>query len=326
MKKSIVILVLLIASVAYSQYDGYDTYDDCGREGYETADPSTPTVENVEIEQTESSFYNSDGNIGIGTEMILSQDMKYFNLPINFRIRKIKGFTFQSYIPVIFSKTVGNESAGGVGDITIGGAYWINNFLSLDGYLFKASASITLPTGDDEKTVNYISIPLGTGAFGFVASAGINGKIFGGNVSSGIHYKINTPTETVSIYAWNDSKTTTKTRNGNSLTINGSFKYPLPQNLFITGATQFNFSGKGHYEIETIDSSGVSTYNFENDLSSESLFIWKLSTEVEYKFLQFGMISNYINSVYLKMRFPILVSDDRIDKELTFALGLRKYF
>ncbi len=92
MKKSIVILVLLIASIAYSG-DDY-CYDDCGREGYETADPSTPTVENVEIEQTESSFYNSDGNIGIGTEMILSQDMKYFNLPINFRIRKIKGFTF----------------------------------------------------------------------------------------------------------------------------------------------------------------------------------------------------------------------------------------
>ena len=295
MKNIVVLIMLLIASFAYSQ-----SWEGEGR--HETADPSTPTRENVEIEQTESSFFMSNQSVGIGTEMILSQNMKYLNLPINFRIRKLGNFTFQSYIPIIFSKTVGNEKAGGIGDITIGGSYWINNFLSLDGYLFKVAASITLPTGDDEKVVNNTPIALGTGTFGFVGSAGINGRIFGGNVSSGIHYKINTPSEIVTNNTWNDFKTTTKTRNGNSLTVNGSFKHSLPvQNLYISGATQFDITGKGHREIKTKDTTGTVIYSFEDDLSSENLFIWKLSMEVEYKFQEFGVISDYVNSVYLKI-------------------------
>lgn len=321
MKKIVMLFMLLIVSFAYSQ-----EWEE-GRN--ETNDPSTPTRENVEIEQTESSFYMSDQNVGVGTEMILSQNMKYFNLPINFRIKKIAGFTFQSYIPIIFSKTVGSESARGIGDITIGGAYWINNFLSLDGYLFKAAMSITLPTGNDTNTVNNISIPLGTGTYGFVGSAGINGNLFGGSMNTGIHYKINTPTETVIVNTWDNSKTTTNIRNGNSLTINGSFKHLLPvQNLYISGATQFDITGKGHVEIETKDSTGtiIPARSSEDDLSTENLFIWKLSTEVEYKFLQFGTMSSFLNSVYLKIRYPIIISNEFMDKEITFALGLRKYF
>jgi len=319
MKKIVMFFMLLIVSFAYSQ----EWEEGSG----ETNDPSTPTRENVEIEQTESSFYMSDQSVGVGTEMIISQDMKYFNLPINFRIKKIAGFTFQSYIPIILSKTVGSESARGIGDITIGGAYWIDNFLSLDGYLFKAAVSITLPTGNNENTVNYISIPLGTGTYGFVGSAGINGNLFGSSMNAGIHYKVNTQTETVTVNTWDNSKTTINTRNGNSLTINGSFKHSLPvQNLYISGATQFDITGKGHVKTETKDITGTVTFSNEYDLSSENLFIWKLSTEVEYKFLQFGTMSSFLNSVYLKIRYPIVISNEFMDKEITFALGLRKYF
>jgi hypothetical protein len=81
MKKIVMFFMLLIVSFAYSQ-----EWEE-GRN--KTNDPSTPTTENVEIEQTESSFYMSDQSVGVGAEMILSQDMKYFNLPINFRIKKI---------------------------------------------------------------------------------------------------------------------------------------------------------------------------------------------------------------------------------------------
>jgi hypothetical protein len=147
--------------------------------------------------------------------------------------------------------------------------------------------SITLPTGNDTNTVNDIPIPLGTGTYGFVGSAGINGNLFGGSMNTGIHYKINTPTETVIVNTFDNSKTTTNIRNGNSLTINGSFKHSLPV---------------------------------------QNLYIWKLSTEVEYKFLQFGTMSSFLNSVYLKIRYPIVISNEFIDKEITFALGLRKYF
>ncbi|MEA1987489.1 MAG: hypothetical protein U9N76_08390 [Candidatus Marinimicrobia bacterium] len=310
MKKVVVFFMLLIVSFAYSQ-------ESEGHYG-----ESTSSTNNVEIGQVESAFYNSDANVGIGTEMVLSQNIKFMNLPINFRIRKLGNFTFQSYIPIIFKKEVGNEKAGGLGDISIGGSYWMNVF---NDYLFKSSISVSLPTGDDEKTVNGTPIALGSGSFGFVANTGLNGYIGDGKLSTDLNYIINTPNTTTSENSVTHAITETKRRAGNSISFNGSYKHPLPiQNLYISGATQFNLNGKGHFERVIKDSNGVEFFSTEGDY--DNIFSWKLSTEVEYQFAQFGMLYGIINSVYFKVRYPVLYNVTYIDKEVTFALGVKKNF
>lgn len=115
----------------------------------------------------------SGEKIGINTYVDVTENMKAGVLTPFYRFSP--KFAAKAHVPLIWSRKLnyfGFEAEGkGLGDITLDGEY--THALSTPGALLRFSASVKLPTGDDENTdedeFGYeYAVPLGTGTTDYV--------------------------------------------------------------------------------------------------------------------------------------------------------------
>jgi len=320
MKKTLILIIsTLLATNLFAQYEeGAD---------HIVKDPSNTVSTNAEFSQEINDFYLSDNNISFGTEMLITHNLSSFNIPFHYKNKKLESWTFNAFLPIITKKESLDEKARGIGDLTIGGTYIKQNFIK-EGFMANGSFEITLPTGDDEKVVNNVPIPLGTGSFGVTANFSVNGKINKGIFYASINYRLNTYNKTITKYTFvgRTSESTNRTKSPSILSINGNYDYPILDELHISGAALLNYFGSGHYDIETIYSDNTPTYKFDDDLFQSTVILCDISTELEYTFGVNGLetISTFLQSAYLKVKIPVYKSDVVGNRYVAVAFGLRK--
>jgi len=114
-------------------------------------------------------------------------------------------FAMKAHVPIIWdlSGTYGGEelSTSGLGDVTLDGEY--THALNSPGAVLRFSASVKLPTGDDENTVEDDGgfewvMPLGTGTTDYVVRGQFAKACPKRGLLIGAMYRKNSPTETSS--------------------------------------------------------------------------------------------------------------------------------
>jgi hypothetical protein len=162
MKNSFVILLFtLFATNLFAQYEeGAD---------HIVKNPSNTISTNAEFSQEINNFYLSSSNMSLGAELLITNKLSSFNIPFHYKNINLKAWTFNAFLPIITKKESLDEKARGIGYLTIGGTYIKQDFIKA-GIMANGSLELTLPTGNDEKTVNNVPIPLGTGSFGLTAN------------------------------------------------------------------------------------------------------------------------------------------------------------
>lgn len=113
-------------------------------------------------------------------------------------------FAMKAHVPIIWdlTATFGTEdlSTSGLGDVTLDGEYV--HALKTPGTQLRFSASVKLPTGDDENTVKDSSdfewgLPLGTGTTDYVLRGQYAKATPKRGLLFGVLYRKNSPTETI---------------------------------------------------------------------------------------------------------------------------------
>ncbi|MEA3317173.1 MAG: transporter [Bacteroidota bacterium] len=320
MKKVFIIIIFtIIATNLFAQYEE--------EADHIVKDPSNSVSTNAVFSQEINDFYLSENNMSIGSEMMITHNLNSFNIPFYYKTAKLENWSFNAFLPIIVKKEASyqNEKARGIGDLTIGGTYSKIDFIKA-GFIAHGSLELTLPTGNDEKEVNNIPIPLGNGTFGFTANFSVIGKINKGTLYTSMNYRLNTnkTTTTKNSYA----ETTYKRRSPSIFSLNGSYDYPILEELRFTGAILINYFGKGRSETEIVYSDNTPTYFIESDIFQEKVILGDISTKLEYKFGVNGLeaVSNFLHSAYLKVKIPVLKTEAVGNRYGTVAFGVRKNF
>jgi len=320
--KSILLFTILIFAVNIIAQDDYD-------EDYIMKDPGNVVSTNAELAQTLSSFNLSDKNIGIGSETKISGNMKYFTIPLHYKLPNATEWMINAYIPIIYQKKQYGEVGRGIGDMTIGTAYFQNKTLE-EGLIMNASVDITLPTGNDAKEVGNQTIALGGGSFGFVGSFSTHVMLGGGILHSSINYNYNTFNKTTT----NPSdfiEFERRVRAPGILSLSSSYVYNIIDDLYLSGALIYNYLGEGYTEsttTTTIPNIPETVITTIGTAYPQTIYYLDLSFETEYKFEaeKFSAVSLILNSVYLKFKIPILCSDFITSRNPVFTMGIRKNF
>jgi len=144
----------------------------------------------------------SADKVGVNTYVDMTETMKAGVLTPFYRFSP--KFAMKAHVPIIWDMTrnFGGDdlSASGLGDVTVDAEY--TRPLATPGTLLRFSASVKLPTGDDEKTVKddggfEWAMPLGTGTTDYVLKGQYARATPKRGLLFGLLYRKNSPTETV---------------------------------------------------------------------------------------------------------------------------------
>ncbi len=321
MKKIILLFVLVLPMVLSAQYDSHISADEA------TVSPSSPEASNPSINYEDNSFYESGFGAEMTGEMLLTSSLKYIALPIRFKLPQLKQFTFSVNIPVIISKKVDyfdyTAQASGISDITVGTSYWKDNVFK--NFRGTVSSKITLPTGDDEKTVEHdgfdYKVPLGTGCWGLMTTGGLKGDLASGFFTATLGYKINI---TKTITTENETVITdVESRPGNMFLFNSSLSQAV--NVFkLTGSVMFAMAGDGESKTIFTDKNTSEKTSYTAELDNNYTLV-DLGLLVEYP-----IKNRFINKCYVKVRIPVITTTgkdiDKMDRSLVFNFGIKKGF
>ena len=316
--KRIILFSLLFLSINLFAQEEYD-------EDYLVKDPGNIVSTDAELSQTLSDFNFTDKSIGIGGETMISGNMKYFNIPFHYKPSSESVWMFNAYLPIIYQKKWITETARGLGDLVVGASYFQNKTLE-EGLVMNGSFDITLPTGNDEKEVNNVIIPLGGGSFGFIGSFATHVILGGGVLHSTLNYKYNTYNKTVTSVA-SVSETTTKRRSPGILSISSSYVYNIFDDLYLSGAFIYNYLGEGYFTTTTTFEA-PNIPDVEADGTGQTNYYLDLSFEAEYKFEaeKYSSIALLLNSAYMKFKLPIAHGDLITSRNPVFTVGIRRNF
>ncbi len=144
----------------------------------------------------------SADKVGVSTYFDVTENVKAGVLTPFYRFSP--KFAMKAHVPLIWDMTrnFGGEdvSASGLGDVTLDGEY--TRALSTPGTLLRFSASVKLPTGDDEKTVEdefgtAWNMPLGTGTTDYVVKGQYAKSTPKKGMLFNLMYRKNSPVESV---------------------------------------------------------------------------------------------------------------------------------
>jgi len=309
----IAVVFLVMTTGLFAQY-GEESFHS---EDPVTGDPASVEVSNPMLEKDEVDFFESEAPVELGAEMMVTSKLKFVNIPLKYKLKKLANMSFSVNLPIIFQKKLEYEfpaeydaKDGGISDINVGISYFKPEIIK--DYKGKASFKVSLPTGDHENTVEYedidYAVPLGTGAWGMTAGAGLSGAIADGNFNVNASYKIYTYNEKIFESAWG-SRTVTNTKRGNRILLNGTFRRQFNR-IKITGVTQFVMIGDGHTKSKTTYDDGTPDWKTDNDIDN-NITTLDVGLEGEYKIDKY-----FLKKVFAKFRLPLMTNTGKSLKDL----------
>ena len=211
-------------------------------------------------------------------------------------------FAVKAQIPIIWDRTLNywgyDASAGGLGDIALDAEY--TKILGAPGTLLRFAASVKLPTGDDEKTVEddtgteYV-VPLGTGTTDFLLRGQYSRSTAKTGLVAGLMFRKNSPGET--IQEWGSVTVTTKRTNGNQVIASTFGRYQVAARWWAHLGGAVVLTGDGKSETEYSDG----TPTFDNGAEMGGTLV-DLFPGISYNL---GMVSPYLG-----VRIPVVTSYD----------------
>ncbi|MBU0742685.1 hypothetical protein KKG45_06615 [bacterium] len=157
---------------------------------------------------------------GISTYVDVTENMKAGVLTPFYRFSPM--FAMKAHVPLIFDRTLNyfgyDASASGLGDITLDAEY--TKPLAAPGTQLRFAASVKLPTGNEEKTVEddtgfEYAVPLGTGTTDYILRGQYAKSTPKRGLLFGLMYRKNSPVE--SVFDYGTYTATTKTTNASQI-------------------------------------------------------------------------------------------------------------
>ena len=214
----------------------------------------------------------------------------------------------------------GQEATGsGLGDISVDVSY--RKFLAKKRQRLEFTASIKLPTGDEENEDDGYLVPLGTGSVDGMAKVTYARMAKETSLLASLLYRLNSASETITEWPSSDPArpvvNTSRVTNANQL-VGGLFgRKQMSGKLWVHLGATLMITGSGNSEIET-DDPDFGTSSSENDLQQGSTLL-DLFPGVSY---QLGKLSPYLG-----VRLPVITSydneslDDSRDTAVVFQIS-----
>jgi len=188
--------------------------------------------------ETENNFKVPESNVqfGVSAEVGFSPLSKYLNVPVSI---SVKGFSLSVAIPFYIQRKAkyshGYVSAyGGLGDVSASLSYKLQKQKIFESVAFTAS----FPTGNQNRMSKGYIVPMGTGSFDFIFSNTFQYRHTHFRIYNNISYRLSgkCKRDIKMVVPFYDSDTVLRsgnemvnyvTSNGNLLSCNTSFDYPL---------------------------------------------------------------------------------------------------
>ena len=215
------------------------------------------------------------GQFGIPAETVFTPRNIYFNLPLRYRW---KGVTAEIKLPVILKREIRygdySKSAPGLGDAVFRTSYrlrkgdWIN----------ESMVHVKAPTGDQDKTVDGIIIPMGTGSTDLIFQNIFMMRKQQYSLYNSVSFRLNTPRESIVQINHQDALRGTETityniTNASLFIINSSFSYNVAKYAAVLGGVSLSVNGKGNID-RSHTYSGIKEDFFQNGISAEQDYIF----------------------------------------------------
>ena len=217
-------LLISLTSVAFAQYD-----EDHSHNPY--ADPTVgplilPTSGDFVESGIDGSTEKAAGDKGLATFIEMTSRQKTGLLTPFYRFSP--SLALKARIPMIFQKSLGfNEdiSTSGLGDVSLDGEYTRQ---AGAGAAWRFQATVKLPTGDDENTVEFenfdYDVPLGTGTMDILARGQYAKSTPDYDWVASVLFRKNDSSEVATLvtpYVGSTYTQTTTTTNGNQFAMSG---------------------------------------------------------------------------------------------------------
>lgn len=296
------LMVFAVPAVLAQDEDHGDAYDTTlGPLVFPTVEEFAPVAEDPVA--TGSPAVGS--NLAISAYVDVTDKMKSGVLTPSYRFSP--AFAVKAQLPIIWDRTLNywgyDASASGLGDIALDAEY--TKFLGAPGTLLRFAASVKLPTGDDEKTVEddlgteYL-VPLGTGTTDFLLRSQYSRSTAKSGLLAGLMFRKNSPAET--ILDWGTVTATTTRTNGSQIIASTFGRYQVAARWWVHLGGAVVLTGDGKSETEYSDGSPTIDNGADMGATLVDLF-----PGVSYSV---GMFSPYLG-----VRVPVVTSYDSAFRE-----------
>lgn len=206
------------------------------------------------VSATKESFEAAEpgpaGQFGIPAETVFTPRNIYFNLPLRYRW---KGVTAEIKLPVILKREIRygdfTKSATGLGDAVFRTSY---RFRKGD-WMNESMIHVKVPTGDQDKTVDGMLIPMGTGSTDLIFQNIFMMRKPQFTLYNSVSFRLNTPRENIVQINHQDAFRKTETitydiTNGGLFIMNSSFSYNVTKFAAFLGGVSLSVNGEGNID------------------------------------------------------------------------------
>jgi len=215
------------------------------------------------------------GQFGIPAETVFTPRNIYFNLPLRYRW---KGVTAEIKLPVILKREIRygdfTKSATGLGDAVFRTSY---RFRKGD-WMNESMIHVKAPTGDQDKTVDGILIPMGTGSTDLIFQNIFMMRKQQYSLYNSVSFRLNTPRENIVQILHPDTFRATETityniTNGGLFIMNSSFSYNVAKFAAVLCGLSLSVNGEGNIDRSHIFSGSKQEYSQEG-ISAEQDYVF----------------------------------------------------